>query len=409
MNCVYFEISQDSHFPIDNLPYGVFTTNENTLKRIGCAVGDMIIDLTLLEELGEFELITKNKIFSSSTLNSFINQDRSVWKDVRYKLQSILTDSKSIISYNPQLLVKQNIAMMHLPVMVGDYTDFYSSKEHAVNVGTMFRGKENALNPNWLHLPVAYHGRASSVVVSQTPIYRPYGQIKPDDGAPIFKKSSALDFELEMGAIIGQGNSLGQQISTEDAIDHVFGMVLVNDWSARDIQKWEYVPLGPFLGKNFATSISPWVVTMDALEPFRVSAPNQEPEPLDYLKRVGKTAYDINLDVLLRTKKTSKDEKIVSSNYKYLYWDLAQQIAHHTVGGCNMRVGDLIASGTISGPNRNSMGSMLEIAWKGTMPLHLNSGETRAYLDDGDTVTISGVCQKDDLTIGFGSVAGTIV
>ena len=285
MSSLYIDIPDGSHFPIENLPYGVFSSKDFPGLRIGVAVGEMVLDLTGLEELGKFSTITDKEIFHSSSLNIFISQGPSVWRSVREKVQVIISDSESILSKNNNLLYKQESVTMHLPVHIGDYTDFYSSKEHAVNVGTMFRGKDNALNPNWLHLPVAYHGRASSIVVSGTNIQRPYGQLKPDDGGPVYGQSKSLDFELEMGAIIGTGNKLGTQISTKDAISHVFGMVLVNDWSARDIQKWEYVPLGPFLGKNFTTSISPWVVTMDALEPFRTEAPPQSPEPLDYLKR----------------------------------------------------------------------------------------------------------------------------
>ena len=408
MSSPFVDILPESHFPLENLPYGVFSTKDVPGIRIGVAIGEMVLDLSELERLGEFSSISEQNLFSYQSLNAFISSDRSVWAGVRQKVWEILTNPNSILSNNKNLLFAQKSVVMHLPVKIGDYTDFYSSREHAVNVGTMFRGKDNALNPNWLHLPVAYHGRSSSIVVSGADIKRPYGQIKPDDSKPIYGQSKAFDFELEMGAIIGKGNALGEQISTKDAINHVFGMVLVNDWSARDIQKWEYVPLGPFLGKNFATSISPWIVTMDALEPFRTKAPKQDPEPLEYLRRHNDAAYDINLNVLIQTKELPEPEIIAQSNYKYLYWDLAQQIAHHTVGGCNMQAGDLIASGTISGPDQDSMGSMLELAWKGTRPLKLSSGETRSFLQQNDSLIIEGYCQKDDLLVGFGSVIGTI-
>lgn len=299
---------------------------------------------------------------------------------------------------------------MHLPVTIGDYTDFYSSKEHATNVGRMLRGEENALMPNWLHLPVAYHGRASSVVISGTPIPRPKGQIKPDDEAnPIFGPCRTLDFELEMGFFIGPGNSLTKSISTSEAMDHIFGLVIVNDWSARDIQKWEYQPLGPFLAKNFATSISPWIVPMTALEPFRTSGPIQDPQPLPYLQSPNESAYDIHLEVALTPEGDSTKHTICRSNCKYLYWNFCQQLAHHTVNGCNMRPGDLLATGTISGPSPDSYGSMLELAWRGTKPIDIGQGQTRKFLQNGDTVTMTGWCQGNGYRVGFGEVTGKIM
>jgi fumarylacetoacetase len=299
---------------------------------------------------------------------------------------------------------------MLLPVEIGDYTDFYSSKEHATNVGIMFRGKDNALMPNWVHLPVAYHGRSSSIVISGTSIHRPKGQTKADSEANAsLGPSRQLDFELEMGFFIGGGNNLSEPIPIDKAYDHIFGMVLVNDWSARDIQKWEYVPLGPFLGKNFSTSISPWVVTMEALEPFRIAGPEQNPEPLPYLKFQGSHAYDINLDVYLETGNMTEPYKISQSNFKYLYWNILQQLAHHTVNGCNLRTGDLLASGTISGPAPDSYGSMLELAWKGEKPIKLSAGEERKFLEDGDTVIMTGYSQGDGYRVGFGEVTGKIL
>src|SRR5262249_4709913 len=319
-----------------------------------------------------------------------------------------LRDNKELRS---RAFFSMNNVVLHMPIWpIPNYTDFYSSREHATNVGIMLRGADNALMPNWLHLPVAYHGRASSAVVSGTDIVRPHGQTKADDAAaPTFGPSKSLDFELELGMLIGQGNELGQPISTTEAPEHVFGMVLVNDWSARDIQKWEYQPLGPFLAKNFSTSISPWVVTLDALEPFRVAGPKQDPEPLPYLRCQGNWSYDIQLEIWLQTAKMSAPTKISSTNAKYLYWNLCQQIAHHTVNGCNLQTGDLLASGTISGPTPDSLGSLLELAWKGTRPIQLPGGETRVFLQDGDRVTITGWCQGPGYRIGFGEVTGRVL
>jgi len=298
---------------------------------------------------------------------------------------------------------------MELPAVVGDYTDFYSSREHATNVGTMFRGAENALMENWLHLPVGYHGRSSSLLVSGRPVRRPHGQLKPDDGPPIHAASKLLDFELEMGFFVGPGNDLGTSISTRDAADHIFGMVLVNDWSARDIQKWEYVPLGPFLGKSFATTLSPWVVTLEALEPFRVEGPVQDPPPLDYLRSPGPSAFDIQLEVGIRPPRAESVDIVCRSNMKYLYWSMYQQLAHHTVNGCNARPGDLMASGTISGPEPESYGSMLELSWRGTRPLTLSDGTERRFIQDGDSVVMRGWAQGAGYRVGFGRAEGTVL
>jgi fumarylacetoacetase len=298
---------------------------------------------------------------------------------------------------------------MNLPAEIGDYTDFYSSREHATNVGTMFRGREKALQPNWLHMPVAYHGRASSVVVSSTDIRRPYGQtIAPGAEEPVFETSKEMDFELEMGYFVGSGNELGRPIPIDEAANHIFGLVLVNDWSARDIQRWEYRPLGPFLAKNLATSISPWVVTLEALEPFRCPGPEQEPQPLPYLRSPREGAFDIQLEVHLQSQEMAEPAVISRSNFRYLYWNMAQQLAHHTITGCNMRPGDLLASGTISGPTPDSYGSLLELAWRGTRPITLPNGEERSFLEDGDRVTLTGWCQGDGYRVGFGEVKGEI-
>jgi fumarylacetoacetase len=299
---------------------------------------------------------------------------------------------------------------MEVPVDIRDYTDFYSSRQHATNVGMMMRGPENALTPNWLHVPIAYHGRASSIVISGTDLHRPCGQTKADGAsAPSFGPSRNLDFELEMGFFVGPGNELGQPIPIVAAREHIFGMVLVNDWSARDIQKWEYQPLGPFLAKNFGTSISPWIVTLDALEPFRIPSPVQDPAPLPYLQTTGPQAYDINLEVYLQTAKMDRPYRISTSNARHLYWNIAQQLAHHTINGCNLEPGDLLASGTISGPHPDSYGSILELAWKGTKPLQLPNGEQRTFLEDGDRVTMTGWCQGPGYRVGFGEVSGKIL
>lgn len=412
----FIEVSRDSHFPIQNLPYGVFAPKSGGDPRIGTAIGDYILDLSVLEEQGLFErtLLGPGNVFSNTTLNEFMAKGEAVRKEIRIVLQNILSEDNPTLKDNKALresvLYKMDECEMYMPVEIGDYTDFYSSKEHATNVGIMFRGKENALMPNWLHLPVAYHGRASSIVVSGTDIVRPKGQTKaPDMEKPSFGPSQRIDIELEMGFFIGTGNNLTEPVPIDKAYDHIFGMVLVNDWSARDIQTWEYQPLGPFLAKNFATSISPWVVTMEALEPFRVKGPVQDPKPLPYLQSKGNWAFDINLDVLLQTGKLKEPLKICSSNFKYLYWNILQQLAHHTVNGCNLRTGDLLASGTISGPEPDSYGSLLELTWKGEKPIKLPNGEERKFLQDGDTVIISGYAQGKGYRVGFGEVTGKIL
>lgn len=410
------EIPSDSHFSIYNLPYGVFAPKSGGEPGIGTAIGDYVLELAVLEEEGLFErtLLGSERVFANSSLNAFMAKGRGVWKETRVVLQNVLTGENPMLKDNKALrdsvLHRMSDVNMYMPVEIGDYTDFYSSKEHATNIGIMFRGKENALMPNWLHLPVAYHGRASSIVLSGTEIVRPKGQTKaPDADKPSFGASQRLDIELELGFFIGSGNNLSEPIPIDNAYDHIFGMVLVNDWSARDIQTWEYQPLGPFLAKNFATSISPWVVTMEALEPFKTKGPEQSPKPLEYLQSKGNWAYDINLDVFLQTNKLKEPFKICRSNFKYMYWNILQQLAHHTVNGCNLRTGDLLASGTISGPTPDSYGSLLELAWKGEKPIKLPNGEERKFLHDGDTVIISGYCQGDSYRVGFGEVTGKIL
>ncbi len=398
-------IPSNSDFTLDNLPFGIFSTGGS--KRAGVAIGDQIIDLVALQKSEALEsLHLPEGIFEKDVLNDFISLGRPVWRVVRARLQELIkADDAHLMSS----LVPQSSAQMHLPVRIGDYTDFYSSKEHATNVGIMFRGKDNALMPNWLHIPVGYHGRSSSIIVSGQPFHRPKGQIVPKDAeTPIFSETKLLDIELEMAYIIGKSTELGQIVSTSEAEDHVFGLLLFNDWSARDIQKWEYVPLGPFLGKNFASSVSPWIVTLDALEPFQVDAPKQDPPVLDYLKYEGKKAFDIQLEVYLKPK-DGVEQKISASNHKYLYWTIVQQLAHHTVNGCNLNVGDMMASGTISGPTKDSFGSLLELTWSGQEPIKLADGSERKFLQDYDTITIRGFCEKDGIRVGFGEVTTQIL
>jgi len=416
----WIEVSPESHFPIQNLPYGAFIRKDDSTQtaRLGVAIGDQVLDLHVITEAGLFNgpLLKDSKVFLQSTLNDFMALGRPAWKEARATITKLLSADDATLRDNKDLralaFVPQSEAKMVLPAKIGDYTDFYSSRDHATNVGIMFRGPENALMPNWLHLPVGYHGRSSSVVVSGTPVRRPMGQTKADDApAPIFSPCRLLDFELEMAFFVGPGNELGDRIPIEQAEDHIFGVVVMNDWSARDIQKWEYVPLGPFTAKNFATTISPWVVTMEALEPFRSKSlyPQTEPEPLPYLKDDSAASYDIKLEVNLQSAKMDKPTTICRSNALHLYWTMKQQLVHHAVTGCNMCPGDLLGSGTISGPTPDSYGSMLEICWKGTKPLTLPSGEERRFLADGDTVTLVGYCQGEGYRIGFGECAGQIL
>lgn len=414
----FIPVEKDSDFPIQNLPYGVFKRNSESddSYRVGTAIGNYLIDLNALYEDGTFEEteIAKINPFNHPFLNCFMSLGKKSWTSVRQKLLEILVEENPVLKDNLPLREKAFIPMeevtMKLPAEIGDYTDFYSSKEHATNVGIMFRGKENALMPNWLHLPVGYHGRSSSIVLSGVDIHRPMGQTKADDVEnPSYGPSRLLDFELEMGFFIGPGNKLGHPVSVKDAEEHIFGMVIVNDWSARDIQKWEYVPLGPFNAKNFATSISPWVVTLDALEPFRTKSPDHEKEPLEYLKDNRNCSYDIILDVYIQAADMSEPMRICESNFKYLYWSMCQQLAHHTITGCNLQPGDLLASGTISGSEKSSFGSMLELTWRGSEPIKLSNGEERKFIQDGDTVIMTAHCKKGDFRIGFGEVRAKIL
>jgi len=411
----------DSDFPIQNLPYGVFYRDADHTKRptIGVAIGEQVLDLSVVAKAGLFDgpaIKDHAHVFHEATLNAFMALGKPAWGDARKIISRLLSAEEPRLRDDATLraaaLVPQSEVTMVLPVSIGDYTDFYSSREHATNVGTMLRGKDNALQPNWLHLPVGYHGRSSSVAVSGAPVRRPMGQTKgPDDPHPSFTPTRLLDFELEMGLFVGPGNALGDRVSIDKAEEHMFGVVLLNDWSARDIQAWEYVPLGPFTSKNFITTISPWIVTLEALEPFRVQGPKQEdPVPLAYLNDPSsKAGYDIHLEVLIKSPKMSSPQVICHSNLKSMYWTMKQQLVHHTVTGCNLRPGDLLGSGTISGQTPDSYGCLLEITWRGTKPLTLQSGEERKFLQDGDSLSLRGFCQGDGYRIGFGPCEGTIL
>ncbi len=404
----WIEIPEDSDFSIHNLPFGIFSTNDLT-KRVGVAVGNYVLNLNAANSLRIFRsLDVDNDTLVSDSLNDFIAQGKQVTNGIRATLREHLCDESSPL-FKSFPFIPMDEVTMHLPVKVGDYTDFYSSIEHATNVGKMFRDPENALLPNWKHLPVGYHGRASSIIVSGKDIHRPKGQTKPPEGAPVYGPSQRMDFELEMGFVIGKDSGLGDSISTDRAEDYIFGMVLFNDWSARDIQKWEYVPLGPFLGKNFASSISPWVVPLEALDHFRVNGPEQDPKVLPYLEYSGQKNYDIDLEVQIHPEGAESPTSVSNSNFKYMYWNMAQQLAHHTVNGCNVAVGDIMASGTISGQEPSSFGSMLELSWAGSKPVTLDNGEERKFLKDGDTVIMKGFAEKNGVRVGFGEVRSKLL
>jgi fumarylacetoacetase len=406
-------VPENSDFSIQNLPFGIFKTASLT-PRVGVRIGDSVLDLKTLFVLGYLEnLPFELSDFDCEYLNPMMKKGKLAVRQLRNRVSKLLDTDFSDLQKNQhhvdQVLIDANSVEMCMPVQIGDYTDFYSSKEHATNVGIMFRDPANALLPNWLWIPVGYHGRASSVILSGQNIHRPKGQIKPNDNEdPIFAPSRQVDFELEMGFITFDGKPLGDSISTSEADDYIFGLCLFNDWSARDIQKWEYVPLGPFLAKNFASSMSAWIVTLDALQPYAVETPNQEPKVLSYLEFEGKKSYDINLQVAIQPENT--DETVISnSNFKYMYWNMAQQLAHHTVNGCNIRTGDLMGSGTISGPTEDSYGSMLELCWKGTKPLKMIDGTERRFILDGDTVIMRGHCEANGVRIGFGEVKAKLL
>ncbi|MFN8775318.1 MAG: fumarylacetoacetase [Flavobacteriales bacterium] len=409
----WVDVPAESDFPIQNLPFGVFRT-EAQLPRVGVAIGDKVLDLKALHILGYLENLPFTlDDFLCDNLNRMMRHGKQATRDLRNRVSKLLSsdmpDLRDRDHHVRQVLVSQHEVQMLLPVKVGDYTDFYSSMDHARNVGMMFRDPEKALLPNWKHLPVGYHGRASSIVVSGTPVHRPLGQTNAsDDSMPSFGPSRQVDFELEVAFITYDGKALGERISTSQADDFIFGLVLFNDWSARDIQRWEYVPLGPFLSKNFGSVVSPWVVTLDALEPFRVSGPLQDPPVLPYLRYDGNKHINIDLEVAIRPEGAA--ETVVSrSNYRHMYWNMNQQLAHHTVNGCNIRCGDIMASGTISGPTEGSFGSMLEIAWKGTRPVPMSDGSSRAFIQDNDTVILRGRTSNSGIQIGFGACEGMIL
>lgn len=408
----WVDIPKNSDFTIYNLPFGVFKSKKLS-PRIGIAIGDKIVDLSILDQEGFFaNMFLPEGIFLKESLNDLIALGKVQTRKIRERVQDLLlADNEKLRDHQSRgkAMVNRKEAEMLMPVKIGDYTDFYSSIEHATNVGKMFRDPENALLPNWKHLPVGYHGRASSIIPSGVPIHRPKGQFKEADvEAPVFGPSKRLDFELELAFITGKSTKLGDSVSTAEAEDYIFGFVLFNDWSARDIQAWEYVPLGPFLGKSFGSSISPWVVTLEALEPFRTQGPIQEPEVLPYLKSEKPGNFDVQLEVYIQPE-GKVASKVCTSNFKYMYWNIAQQLAHHTINGCNINVGDMMASGTISGPTADSFGSMLELSWKGTKPVKLETGEERRFIEDGDTVIMKGFAEKDGIRVGFGEVSSQVL
>jgi fumarylacetoacetase len=408
----FVDIDPSSDFSIQNLPYGVFST-DGVAPRVGAAIGDYVLDLWELEQDGRLD-VGELGVFAEASLNRFMSLGPKIWSRTRARISELLRHDHPELRDNGSLrdlaLVPMKKVKLHLPISVAGYTDFYSSKEHATNVGVMFRGKDNALQPNWLHMPIGYNGRASTVVVSGTPVRRPRGQLKPPSAeVPSFGPCKRLDFELEMGVVVGQSSAMGEMLTEAEAEAMIFGFVLLNDWSARDIQQWEYVPLGPFQAKAFATSISPWIVTREALEPFRAHGPVQDPSPLPYLQQAQANNYDLHLDVAMRAAGTNVPTSICRTNFKYMYWSSVQQLVHHASSGCAMNVGDLLGSGTISGPEKHQRGSLLEISWNGTEPVELPGGVKRTFLEDGDSLSFRGWCQSEGYRVGFGEVEGTIV
>lgn len=410
----FIDVAPESDFPIQNLPLGVISTAANPTKRVATAIGEFAVDLAVLEEAGLLVAAPGARVFNQPSINAFMALGAKAWSQTRAALSALLRHDnprlRDDVTLRARALTPLKEARLHLPAAISGYTDFYSSKEHATNVGVMFRDKTNPLLPNWLHIPIGYNGRASTVVVDGTPIHRPLGQLKPPTAElPSMGACKRLDFELEMGFLVGAPNAMGAPMSMQEAEEAIFGFVLLNDWSARDIQQWEYVPLGPFQAKVFATTISPWVVMREALEPFRIAGPQQEPEPLPYLRMPGPQNYDLNLEVGLQTGKMDKAETISRTNFKYMYWSSPQQLVHHALCGCAMNVGDLLGSGTISGPEKEQRGSLLELSWGGAEPLTLSSGETRTFLEDGDTLVMRGWAQGKGYRVGFGAAAGKIL
>jgi len=408
----FIAVDPSSNFPIQNLPYGVFSAKDGLAPRVGVAIGNYVLDLWGLAQDCRIDVV-EPAVFAAPTLNPFMALGPKVWTSTRARISELLREDHPELRDNQELrrraLVPMRDVRLHLPISVSGYTDFYSSKEHATNVGVMFRGKDNALQPNWLHMPIGYNGRASTVVVSGTRVRRPRGQLKPPNvEAPSFGPCKRLDFELEMGVVIGQPSPMGEMLNEKQAEDMIFGFVILNDWSARDIQQWEYVPLGPFQAKAFATSISPWVVTREALEPFRLHGPTQDPVPLPYLRQTSANNFDLELDVSLRAAGMNEAKTICRTNFKYMYWSSVQQLVHHAACGCAMNVGDLLGSGTISGPEKHQRGSLLEISWNGSEPVELGGGVKRSFLEDGDSLAMRGWCQGDGYRVGFGEVEGTI-
>jgi fumarylacetoacetase len=409
----WLEVPENSDFPIQNIPFGVFLTKEDVIT-IGTRIGNCAIDLGALQELDYFDGIELTEdLFMQDTLNDFISDGKKTWRQVRNRIASIfdaenpkLRDNKA---HRNRIIFDINEVEMQLPVQIGDYTDFFSSKEHAINIGKIINGEKELLSPNWLHVPVGYHGRCSTIIPSEIPVHRPMGQMLPNGAStPVFGATRMIDFELEMAFITTDANVMGENIPVHEAEDYIFGMVLLNDWSARDIQKWEYIPLGPFLAKNFATSISPWIVTIDALEPFRVKGPKQDPSPLPYLQQKGKHTFDIHLEVSIQPDK--RESTVVSkSNFKYMYWSMSQQLAHHSSNGCRINSGDMLGSGTITGATETSFGSMLEITEGGKNPLTLNDGSVRKFINDFDTVIMKGYCKNSETRIGFGELSSKLL
>ena len=398
-------------FPIQNIPFGAGFTAGGSPHCIS-RIGDHIINLAAIEEAGHFASVLTcfQNVFSEPTLNKFMACPKEVWTGVRGLIQQFVQPGHFDNDFAAKVFIPADQYTHTMPATIGDYTDFYASKNHAYKVGCMVRGPENALNPNWTRLPVGYHGRASSIFLSGTDVVRPRGQLKPPEQDPVFGASKRLDYELEIGFFVGgPENTNGRMIDVADARDRLFGLVLLNDWSARDVQFWEYQPLGPFNGKNFCTTISPWVITFDALEPFKCPLPAQDPEPLPYLQDPDLSSFDIDLGVEIITPGNSEPHRLATSNLKYLYWSMAQQLTHHTSTGCNMRAGDLLATGTISGTEKEAAGCLLESCVNGKEPLTLPSGETRTFLEDGDTITLKGECRTAEYTIGFGECTSKVL
>ena len=409
----FVAVDASSDFPIQNLPYGVFSAKDGLAPRVGVAIGDHVLDLWELAQDCRIDVV-EPAVFAATSLNPFMALGPKVWSTTRARISELLRTDHPELRDNQELrqraLVPMRDVKLHMPFTVAGYTDFYSSKEHATNVGVMFRGKDNALQPNWLHMPIGYNGRASTVVVSGTKVRRPRGQLKPPTAdSPSFGPCKRLDFELEMGVVVGQASPMGEMLTEAQAESMIFGFVMLNDWSARDIQQWEYVPLGPFQAKAFATSISPWVVTREALEPFRLRGPVQDPVPLPYLRQARPNNFDLELDVSLRANGMNEAKTICHTNFKYMYWSSVQQLVHHASSGCAMNIGDLLGSGTISGPDKNQRGSLLEISWNGSEPVELAAGTKRSFLEDGDSLVMRGWCRGEGYRVGFGAVEGTIL